>query len=72
VARWVRAQGRARRRLLLRPRSSEDAIPPEVEVEAEPWGRARRRPPSEAEVEAEPWGRARRRPPSEAEAEAEP
>jgi hypothetical protein len=26
---------------------------------AEPWGRARRRPPSEAEVEAEPWGRAR-------------
>jgi hypothetical protein len=39
-----------------------------VEVEAEPWGRARRRPPSEAEVEAEPWGRARRRPPSEAEA----
>jgi hypothetical protein len=46
----------------------EDAIPPEAEVEAEPWGRARRRPPSEAEVEAEPWGRARRRPPSEAEA----
>jgi hypothetical protein len=44
----------------------------EVEVEAEPWGRARRRPPSEAEVEAEPWGRARRRPPSEAEVEAEP
>jgi hypothetical protein len=38
----------------------EDAIPPEVEVEAEPWGRARRRPPSEVEVEAEPWGRARR------------
>jgi hypothetical protein len=62
VARSVRAQGRARRRLLLRPRpgSGEDAIPPEVEVEAEPWGRARRRPPSEAEVEAEPWGRARR------------
>jgi hypothetical protein len=43
-----------------------------VEVEAEPWGRARRRPPSEAEVEAEPWGRARRSPPSEAEVEAEP
>jgi hypothetical protein len=45
-----------RRRLLLRPRpgSGEDAIPPEVEVEAEPWGRARRRPPSEVEVEAEP------------------
>jgi hypothetical protein len=47
-------------------------IPPEVEVESEPWGRARRRPPSEVEVEAEPWGRARRRPPSEAEAGAEP
>jgi hypothetical protein len=31
-----------------------------VEVEAEPWGRARQRPPSEAEGEAEPWGRARR------------
>jgi hypothetical protein len=74
VARSVRAQGRARRRLLLRPRpgSGEDAIPPEVEVEAEPWGRARRRTPSEAEVEAEPWGRARRRPPSKAEVEAEP
>jgi hypothetical protein len=71
VAWSVRAQGRARQRLLLRPRpgSGEDAIPPEVEVEAEPWGRARRRPPSEAEVEAEPWGRARRRPPSEAEAQ---
>jgi hypothetical protein len=74
VARSVRAQGRARQRLLLRPRpgSGEDAIPPEAEVEAEPWGRARRRPPSEAGVEAEPWGRARRRPPSEAEAGAEP
>jgi hypothetical protein len=72
--RSVRGQGRARRRLLLRPRpgSGEDAIPPEVEVEAEPWGQARRRPPSEAEVEAEPWGRARRRPPFEAEAGAEP
>jgi hypothetical protein len=71
VAWSVRAQGRARRRLLLRPRlgSCEDAIPPEVEVEAEPWGRARRRPPSEVEVEAEPWGRARRRPPPEAEAQ---
>jgi hypothetical protein len=74
MARSVRAQGRARRRLLLRPKpgSGEDAIPSEVEVEAEPWGRARRRPSSEAEVEAEPWGRARRRPPSEAEAGAEP
>jgi hypothetical protein len=71
VARLVRAQGRVRRRLLLRPRpgSGEDAIPPEVEVEAEPWGRARRRPPSEAEAGAEPWGRARRRPPPEAEAQ---
>jgi hypothetical protein len=74
VAWSVRAQRRARQRLLLRPRpgSGEDAIPPEVEVEAEPWGRAMQRPPSEVEVEAEPWGRARRRPPSEAEAGAEP
>jgi hypothetical protein len=74
VAWSVRAQGRARRRLLLRPRpgSGEDAIPPEVEVEAEPWGRARQRPPSEAEAEAEPWGWLRRSPPSEAEVEAEP
>jgi hypothetical protein len=33
-----------RRRLLLGPRpgSGEDTIPPEAEVEAEPWGRARR------------------------------
>jgi hypothetical protein len=71
VVRSVRAQGWARRRLLLRPRtgSGEGAIPPEVEVEAEPWGRARRRPPSEVEVEAEPWGRARQRPPSEVEAQ---
>jgi hypothetical protein len=69
VARLVRAQGRARRRLLLRPRSGEDAIPPEVKVEAEPWDRARQRPPSEAEGEAEPWGRARWRPPPEAEAQ---
>jgi hypothetical protein len=70
----VRAQGRARRRLLLRPRpgSSKDVIPLEVEVESEPWGRARRRPPFEVEVEAEPWGRVRRRPPSEAEVGGEP
>jgi hypothetical protein len=62
VAWSVRAQGWARRRLLLRPRLGwgEDAIPSEVGVEAEPWGRARRRPYSEAEVEAEPWGQARR------------
>jgi hypothetical protein len=53
VAWSVRAQGRARQRLLLRPRlrSGEDAIPPEVEAEAESWGRARRRPPPEAEAE---------------------
>jgi hypothetical protein len=71
VAWSVRAQGRTRRRLLLRPRpgSGGDTIPPEVEVEAEPWGRARRRPPSEAEARDEPWGRARRRPPPEAEAQ---
>jgi hypothetical protein len=74
VAWSVRAQGRARRRLLLRsrPRSGEDAILPEVEVEVGPWGRAMRRPPSEVEAEAEPWGRARRSPSSEAEAGAEP
>jgi hypothetical protein len=74
MARLVRAQGQARRRLLLRPRSGsgEDAIPSEVEVEAEPWGRARRRLPSEVEVEAESWGRTRRRPPSKAKVEAEP
>jgi hypothetical protein len=71
VAWSVQAQGRVRQKLLLRPRpgSGEDAILPEVEVEAEPWGRARRRPPSEAEVGAEPWGRARWRPPPEAEAQ---
>jgi hypothetical protein len=51
-----------------RPGSGKDVIPPEAEVEAESWGRARRSPPSKAEVEAEPWGRARQRPPSEAEA----
>jgi hypothetical protein len=46
----VRAQGRVRQRLLLRPRpeSGEDAIPPETEVEAESGGWARRRPPPEA------------------------
>jgi hypothetical protein len=46
-----------------------DVIPPEVEVEAEPWGRVRQRPPSEDEAGAEPWGRARQRPPPEAEAQ---
>jgi hypothetical protein len=46
----VRAQGRARQRLLLRPRSGsgEDAIPPETEVEGESGGRASRRPPPKA------------------------
>jgi predicted anti-sigma-YlaC factor YlaD len=38
-------------------------------VGAEPWGRARQRPPSEVEVGAEPWGRARRRPPPEVKAQ---
>jgi hypothetical protein len=51
------------------PRSGEAETPPEVEVEAGPWGRARWRPPSEAEAGAEPWGRARRRLPPEAEAQ---
>jgi hypothetical protein len=50
----------------------EDTIPPVVEVEAEPWGQARRRPPSEVEAKAEPWGWARPSPPSEAEAGAKP
>jgi hypothetical protein len=46
----ARAQGRSRRRLLLRPRPGlgEDAIPPKTGVEAESGGRARRRPPPEA------------------------
>jgi hypothetical protein len=45
----------------------------EVEVESEPWGRARRSPSSSgAEAESEPWGRARRSPSSEAETGAEP
>jgi hypothetical protein len=50
LARSIRAQGRARRRLLLRPRprSGEDAIPPVTGVEAKSGGRARRRPPPEA------------------------
>jgi hypothetical protein len=44
----------------------------EVEVESEPWGRARRRPSSKVEAGAKPWGWARRRPSSEVEAGAEP
>jgi hypothetical protein len=72
VAWSVRAQGRARLKLLLRPRSGlgEDAIPSEVGAEVEPWGRARQKLSSEAEVE--PWGRVRRSPSSEAKAGAEP
>jgi hypothetical protein len=56
VAWSVRPQGRARQRLLLRPRLGlgEDEIPSEVRAEVEPWGRARRRPSSEVEVEAKP------------------
>jgi hypothetical protein len=37
------------------PRSGEAETPPEAEVEAEPWGRARRRPPPEAEAQG--WAR---------------
>jgi hypothetical protein len=44
----------------------------EVEVESEPWGRARRRPPSGVEAESELWGRARRSPSSSIEVESEP
>jgi hypothetical protein len=49
LTRSVRAQSRPRQRLLLRPRlgSGEDAIPPEIGVEAESEDRARRRPPPE-------------------------
>jgi hypothetical protein len=45
---------------------------PEVKVESEPRGRARRRSSSEVEVESEPGGWARRRPSSEVEVESEP
>jgi hypothetical protein len=44
----------------------------EVEVESEPWGRARRRPPSGVEAESELRGRARRSPSSEVKVESEP
>jgi hypothetical protein len=44
----------------------------EVEVESEPWGRARQSPSSEVEAESEPWGRARRSPSSGVEVEPEP
>jgi hypothetical protein len=43
----------------------------EVEVESEPWGRARRSPSSEVEAGSEPWGRARRSPSSGVEVEPE-
>jgi hypothetical protein len=48
VAQSIRGLGRARRRLLLRPRlgSGEVVTPPEAEA----WGRARRRSSSEAEA----------------------
>jgi hypothetical protein len=50
----------------LRPRLGDVEAPPRsslssvAEVESEPPGRARRRPPAEATVESEPWGRAKR------------
>jgi hypothetical protein len=44
----------------------------EVEVESEPWGRARRSPSSDVVVESEPSGRARRSPSFEVEVESEP
>jgi hypothetical protein len=54
VARSVRAQGRARRNLLLRPRpgSGEDAIPPEGEAETSFRGRGLRS--GEAELPVAP------------------
>jgi hypothetical protein len=50
----------------LRPRLGDVEAPPKprsslssmVEVESEPLGRVRRRPPAEARAESEPWGRA--------------
>jgi hypothetical protein len=54
------------------PKAGRGGDSSEVEVESEPWGRARRRPSSEVEAESEPWGRARRRPSSEVKAESEP
>jgi hypothetical protein len=43
------------------PEFGQGGDPSEVEVESEPWGRARRSPSSSgAEAESEPWGRARR------------
>jgi hypothetical protein len=54
------------------PKAGQGGDSSEVEVESEPWGRARRRPSSEVEAESEPWGRVRRRPSSEVEAGVEP
>jgi hypothetical protein len=55
-----------------RPRLGDVEAPPrsrlslssEAEVESEPLGRARQRPPAEARAESEPWGRAKRSSPS--------
>jgi hypothetical protein len=38
----------------VRPKVGRGGDSSEVEAEAEPWGRARRRPSSEVEVESEP------------------
>jgi hypothetical protein len=65
----------------LRPRLGDVEAPPKpksslssvAEVESEPLGRARRRPPAEARAESEPWGRAKRSSSSSrAEPESEP
>jgi hypothetical protein len=53
-----------------KPRSSLSSV---AEVESEPLGRVRRRPPAEAREESEPWGRAERSSPSSgAEPKSEP
>jgi hypothetical protein len=56
------------------PPRSGSSLSSEVEVESEPWGRARRSSSSSgAELESEPWGRARRSSSSSgAEPESEP
>jgi hypothetical protein len=56
----------------LRPRLGDVEAPPKprsslssmAEVESEPLGRARWRPPAEARAESEPWDRAERSSPS--------
>jgi hypothetical protein len=45
------------RRGWFRPEFGRGGDSSEVEVESEPWGRARRSPSSEVEVESEPWVR---------------